>query len=71
MSGLKETFEDQVEFIDLDWDDRSLNDIRQQLGITDRTQYVLVNSDGEIVQRWYGILNEGSVENDIESLLAG
>lgn len=69
MSGLEETFTGQVEFVLLDWDDKTLDDIRLQLGITDRTQYVLVNPDGEIIQRWFGILNEEAVENEIESYI--
>ena len=69
MSGLEDTFEGRVDFIMLDWDDSSFDEIRQQLGITDRTQYVLVAPDGSILQRWYGILNEESVANDIETYL--
>lgn len=71
MSGLEETFVGQVEFIVLNWDDKSLDGRRNQLGITDKTQYVLVDADGAVVQRWYGILDEGAVTNDIEGLLAG
>lgn len=71
MSGLTNTFKEQVEFILLDWDNSTLNDIRQELGITARTQYVLVDANGMVVKRWYGILDEGSVANEIESLIAG
>ena len=69
MSGLEETFEGQVEFIILDWDDSSLSDIRQQLGITDRTQYVLVDPEGTVVKRWYGILNEETVTSEIVAII--
>lgn len=69
MSGLQDTFEGQVNFIRLDWDDSSLDGTRRELGITDRTHYVLVNPDGEIVKRWFGILDEGQVESEIESFL--
>jgi len=71
VSGLEDTFEGQVEFIRLDWDDKSLNDQRDELGITDRTQYALVDDDGTVVKRWYGILDEGSVADEIEGLITG
>ena len=50
----------------LDFDDKSLNDTRQKLGITGQAQYLLVSPDGEIVQRWFGRLNREQVEADIE-----
>lgn len=53
----------------LDWDDSFLNEQRQELGITDRTQYVLTDSNGTVVKRWYGILDEGAVENEINELI--
>ncbi len=71
MSGLEDTFEGQVEFIRLDWDDKSLNDQRSELGITDRTQYALVDASGAVIKRWYGILDEGAVEEEIEGIIAG
>jgi hypothetical protein len=71
VSGLESTFDGQVEFILLDWDDKSLNEQRGELGITDRTQYVLVDPSGEVVKQWYGILNEGTVEGEISDFLTG
>lgn len=66
MSGIQETFQDRVIFVVLDFDDKSLNDTRQKLGITGQAQYLLVSPDGEIVQRWFGRLNREQVEADIE-----
>lgn len=71
MSGLEDTFKGQVEFILLDYDDDSLDDQRNELGITDRTQYVLTDADGVVVQRWYGILDEATVTDEIQSLITG
>lgn len=70
MSGLEETFEGRVEFILLDYDDPSFNEQRQTLGITDRSQYVLTDSEGTVIQRWYGVLDEGTVESEIEAIIA-
>ena len=69
MSGLQETFADRVDWVILDIDDRTLNDTRSQLGITAQAQYVLVNADGVIVGRWFGLLNETQVASEIENLL--
>ena len=71
MSGLEDTFEGQVEFILLDYDDDSLDEQRNQLGITDRSQYVLSDADGTVLKRWYGILDEGTVTDEIEALIVG
>lgn len=71
MSGLEDTFKGQVEFVLLDYDDDSLDEQRSELGITDRTQYVLMDADGTIVKRWYGILDEATVVGEIEALIMG
>ena len=69
MSGLEETFAGEVEFVLLNWDDSALSNIRQQLSITDRSQYVLVDPTGTVVKRWYGILNEATVTSEIEDII--
>ena len=71
MSGLEEKFAGQIEFVTLDWDDSTLDELRGQLGITDRTQYVLVNAGGDAVKRWYGLLNEAQVGTELEEFLKG
>ena len=71
MNGLKERFVGQIEFVILDWDDPTLNDVRTQLGITDRTQYALANAAGDVIKRWYGQLNEARVAAELEALLKG
>lgn len=58
-----------MDFVALDLDDRSLNDVRQQLGITAQAQYLLVNADGEIVARWFGVIDQARVETEIETWL--
>ncbi len=71
MSGLEDTFDGRVEFVELDYEDPSLNDQRQALGITDRTQYVLADGDGNVLKRWYGLLSEGAVASEIEAIISG
>jgi len=67
--GLEETFAGRIEFVRLDLDDRDLDDRRRQLGITAQAQYVLVNAAGEIVGRWWGVIDEAALSNELETLL--
>lgn len=69
VNGLQETFAGRIEFIVLDFDDKSLNQIRSQFNITAQAQYVLVNSEDVIVRRWFGVLDEAAVTAELEQLL--
>ena len=69
MRGLEETFSGRIEFVRLDLDDRDLDNTRRQLGITAQAQYVLVNASGEIVGRWWGIIDEAALTDELERLL--
>ncbi len=69
MSGLEESFAGRIEFVLLDFDDKSLDNIRSQLGITAQAQYVVVNAAGEIVQRWFGVIDETEIASTLEALL--
>jgi len=69
VSGLQETFADQVEFIVLDVDDSASAGTRNQLGITAQAQYLLVDSAGQIVTRWFGVIDEAQIASEIEGLL--
>ena len=69
VSGLKDTFNNRIEFVLLNYDDSSLNDIRKQLGITAQAQYVLVAANGDIVQKWFGVLDQSRVTSELEALL--
>ena len=69
MNGLKETFEGQVDFFDLDIDDASLNQLRQTHRINGRSQYVLLAPDGEILRTWFGPLDADSTEAQLSAVL--
>ncbi len=69
MRGLEETFTGRIEFVRLNLDDRDLDNTRRQLGITAQAQYVLVNAGGEIVGRWWGIIDDSALTNELERLL--
>ena len=69
VSGLEERFAGRIAFVMFDWDDPTHNDQRRELEITDRAQYVVASADGEVVKRWYGVLNEEQVGIELEELL--
>ncbi len=69
MDGLRETFSDRIEFVALDLDDSAHDGTRAQLGITAQAQYILVGADGEIAQKWFGVLDETSLNAELETLL--
>lgn len=64
-----ESFADRIEFVLLDLDDRSQDEIRRRLGITAQAQYLLVNEAGQTVGRWFGRLDESRLSAELESLL--
>ncbi|MEM9775627.1 MAG: hypothetical protein AAF902_13685 [Chloroflexota bacterium] len=58
MNGLKGTFQGRVDFFDLDIDDASVDALRRELDINNRSHYILLAPDGETVLReWFGPLN--------------
>lgn len=71
MNRLETEFGTEIEFVLLDWDNRGLNDFREQFGITGRTQYVLVDAQGKVIQRWFGPLNYDIVSGYLSDYLAG
>lgn len=70
MNRLKAEFGEQIVFVDLDIDDRSLNGIRQSYGISDRSQYLLVDENNTVIQWWFGPLSEADVQNALTNFLA-
>lgn len=69
MSGLQDTYAGRIEFVVLDVDNSEHDAKRAELGSTAQAQYFLVNADGVIVGRWFGVLNDGSVRGELDRLL--
>ncbi len=69
MSGLQESFAGRIEFVVLDYDDPAHDARRSQLGITAQAQYLIVDGDGAIASRWFGLLDELQVAAELERLL--
>ena len=53
----------------LDIDDSGTAATRNQLGITAQAQYLLVDSENQIVTRWFGVIDEAGITSEIEGLL--
>lgn len=70
MHRLEEKYGDQIEFVYLNVDDPASLPMRQQYDIVARSQYVLVDANGEVVQKWFGYITTQSVSEVIDEYLA-
>ena len=70
MNGLEQRYSDRVDFVLLDFDDPNLNAERVKYNITDRSQYVLVDAEDNIIYRWYGYISTQDVATVLDELLA-
>ena len=68
MNGLKTKFAGQVDFFDLNFDDPGLDGLRTEFDISGRSQYMLIDSNGQIVRRWFGPLSP-TINQEVEALL--
>ncbi len=71
LQALAEQFAGKVEFVRVNVDNPADTATRQRFGLVDRSQYALVNAQGEVVKRWFGLLNEARVSSELEALIAG
>ena len=69
MSGLQESYAGRMEFVVLDVDNSAHDAKRAELGSTAQAQYFLVNADGDIVGRWFGLLNDAKLRVELDKLL--
>ena len=70
MNRLNERYGDRIDFVMLDVDEESTLPLRQQYDIVARSQYVLVNSEGVTVHRWFGHISENDLARTLEADLA-
>jgi hypothetical protein len=69
--GLQETFGDRIDFIHLNVDLAVTNSARERFGLTNRSQYLLVDPQGNIIDKWTGFLDQTTVEQAIQTYLDG
>lgn len=70
VEALAEQFAGQVDLVSLNIDLAETQDIRDRFNITDRSQYLLVDASGNLIQRWYGFLDQTQVTTAITDYLA-
>ena len=71
MNGLENEFSDEIDFIWLNADDKATLGARQAFNIVQRSRYVLVDENNQVVQRWFGPLNERIIHAQVADWLAG
>jgi hypothetical protein len=69
VNGLSTQFGERIDFIHLNIDDPNTRPARDRFGFTDRSQYALLDSAGNIVERWFGPLNIDTVSAFLENYL--
>lgn len=70
LQALAQQFEGRIAFVRVDVNNPADTAVRQRFGLTDRSQYALVNAQGEVVKRWFGLLNEERLASELQALLA-
>jgi hypothetical protein len=67
---LAEVFKDQVDFVYLNIDRPETFESRQRFDIVNRSQYVLIDAQGNLIKKWFGFLDEDEVKATIDEFLA-
>ncbi len=70
VNAIREQFADKVDVIDLNIDVAETQAVRDQFNITDRSQYIFIDAKGNVIQKWYGFLDEANVPQAIQDYLA-
>ena len=68
--GLENIYPDQVDFVYLNIDDPATNDAKQEYGFRYQPHFLLLNSEGEVVQEWLGYVDQGNFQAAIDNVLS-
>lgn len=71
MNGLAQRYGDRIDFIDMDIDKPETQPARQRFNMLQRSQYALIDPQGNVIQRWFGLLDEAQVAAYLDQYLAG
>lgn len=69
MHRLEDAYAGQVTFFHLDVDMPAYDEARQQVGVTGRSQYFLLDTDGNVAARWFGPIDFEQILAEIDILL--
>lgn len=70
MDGLQATYGEQIAFYHVDIDDRAQTELSRPFGVWRRSQYILLDSEGNILHEWNGYLRQDEVSHVLEGALA-
>jgi thioredoxin-like negative regulator of GroEL len=68
--GLREQYQDSINFVILDWDVREENDLAEDLGVRRHPAIGFVSPEGEVVRRMFGPQQEAVLAEAIEEVIA-
>ena len=57
VNRLEEEFSAQVDFFHLDIDQSIINAVRERYGIRNRSEYLLLDAEGNVIKKWFGSLS--------------
>lgn len=69
MHRLSTLFGEQIDFVNLNIDDSSTQATRDYYGFRGRKEYVLVDENDQIVQRWFGPLDQQGMIDRLQTFL--
>ncbi len=70
MYRLQKRFAEQIDFINLNVDNPAVKATRLSFGMRNRSHYVLIDADQNIVAQWFGPIEDEAMVADIEEALA-
>jgi thioredoxin-related protein len=70
VDGLQAKYGEQIAFYHVDIDERAQTEISRPFGVWRRSQYVLLDPEGNVLQEWNGYLQQEEVSHVLEAALA-
>ncbi len=70
MYGLREQYQDRINFVILDWDIKAENDLAEDLGVRQHPAIGFIAPDGEVLRRVFGPQQESILASLIDEVLA-
>jgi thiol:disulfide interchange protein len=69
VNAIAKQFEGKVDLVNLNIDVPETQTARDRFNITDRSQYVFIDAQGNTIKRWYGFLDDAKVAQTIQDYL--
>ena len=70
IDALRVHFDGKIDIVRLNVDLPEDTPTREKYAIYDRSQYVLVDGNGEILKRWFGLLQEDQIAAELDEIVA-